>query len=123
MKGILLAVLSTLVTSGCMTPHSVAHKHKPTPTPTLAGYWVGSNMIHTHTMLIRADGTGELCWEALGKYSTTPVTISGDKIIAMTEANFRVNADGTVSQCSYGACMHFKRTEHVAAACREWLKQ
>jgi hypothetical protein len=118
---ITIAALLCALLAGCMTPHNVSHKYTPTPHPELAGYWVGSNAIQTHTMLIRANGTGELCYEYQGKYKSTPVTISGDKIIGMSEAKFTVNADGTISQCAWGTCVNFKRTEQIAAACREWL--
>lgn len=115
-------LLVALSVAGCMTPHNVSHNYAPTPTPALAGLWVGSNAIQTHTMLIRPDGTGELCYEYMGKYKSTSLTISGDKIIAMSEAKFTVNANGTLSQCAWGTCVNFRRTEHIAAACREWLK-
>lgn len=123
MKKILFVILAAVAMSACMTPHSVAHKYTPTPSPDIAGYWVGSNAIQTHTMLIRPEGTGELCWEYLGTYKTTPITIAGDKIIAMSEADFKVNPDGTLSQCAWGTCINFKRTETIAAGCREWLKK
>ncbi|WP_295995973.1 J517_1871 family lipoprotein [Rugamonas sp.] len=122
MKIVLAAILAALL-AGCMTPHSVSYKYTPTPHPELAGYWVGSATGQTHTMLLRPDGTGELCWEYLGKYNTTPVTISGEKIIGMSEAKFKINPDGTISQCAWGMCLNFQRTEHVAAACREWLSK
>ena len=86
----LVAVLALFV-SGCSSTHNVSHNFAPTPNPAIAGYWVGSNSIHTHTMLIRPDGTGELCWEGFGRYQTTRVTISGKKIIAMSEADFSIN--------------------------------
>ena len=116
-------VLAQLV-AGCSSTHNVSHNYTPTPNPTIAGYWVGSNAVHTHTMLVRADGTGELCWEGLGKYQTTRVTISGHKIIAMSEADFSINSDGTLSQCSWGTCVNFRRIEphQIAAACKQWLK-
>ena len=122
MKKIAPALLLALL-SGCMTPHNVAHKYTPTPHPGLAGTWIGSATGQTHTMLLRADGTGELCWEAMGNYKTTPVTITGDQIVTMTESKLKINADGAFSQCKWGVCMDFKRTDRVPAACREWLSK
>ena len=123
MNNIFLAILIVTGISGCATGSNVAHKYTPTPTPDLAGYWVGTATMQTHTMLIRPDGTGEVCWESMGNYKTTPVTISGDKIIKQIEGTLKRNPDGTFSECFWGVCMDFKRTEHIAAACREWLKQ
>lgn len=120
MKNFFLVLFATTLISGCM-PHNIAHNYKPTPHPELAGTWIGSATGQTHTMLLRADGTGELCWESMGNYKTTPVTLTQDKIITMTDSNLKLNSDGTFSQCAYGICMNFKRTDHVPAACREWL--
>ena len=119
-----LGLVLALFVSGCSSTHNVSHDYVPTPNPTIAGYWVGSNSIHTYTMLVRADGTGELCWEGFGKYQTTRVTISGKKIIAMSEADFTINPDKTISQCAWGTCVNFKRVEphQIAAACKQWLK-
>ena len=117
---LLLALMASL--AGCATSN-IAHKYQATPTPELAGTWVGTATMQTHTMLIRPNGTGEVCWESMGKYNTMPMTISNGKIITLGESDLKRNADGTFSQCKWGVCMDFKRTEQIAAACREWLKQ
>lgn len=108
--------------TGCVSTSNKAHQYQATPTPELAGYWVGSGGGQTQYMLVRPDGTGELCFESMSVYRSTPITISGDKLISTSEGTFKRNADGTVSNCFWGVCMNYKRTEKVAAACREWLK-
>lgn len=121
MKKVIIALLMVAAISGCVSTSNKAHEYIATPTPDLVGQWVGSGGGQTQYMLIRASGTGELCWESMGNYKTTPVTISDDKIISFSEANFKRNSDGTISSCVWGICMNFKRAEQVAAACREWL--
>lgn len=109
--------------AGCISTSNISHKYTPTPTPELAGYWVGAGGGQTQFLLIRKDGTGEKCWESMSTYRTTPLTISGDKIITIGEANLARNSDGTISECYLGFCITSKRTEHVAGGCREFLKQ
>ena len=120
----LLIILSVLLTvlSGCTSTSNKAHQYAPTPTPELAGLWVGSGGGQTQYMLLRPNGTGELCFESMSVYRTTPLTISGDKMVSTAEGNFKRNTDGTISNCFWGICIDYKKTEHVAAACREWLK-
>ncbi|NHZ82515.1 hypothetical protein F2P44_25015 [Massilia sp. CCM 8695] len=116
-----LALLS-LILGGCATSPTTP-RHAPTPTPDLAGLWVGKASAQTHTLLVRPDGTGTVCWESMGKYSAMPLTISGDKMIGLTDATLKRNADGSFAQCSWGVCMEMKRTMDVPAACRAWLKR
>ena len=123
MKSFLLALAIITTLPGCVSTSSKAFQYKPTPSPDLAGYWVGSGGGQTQYMLLRENGTGELCWEMMSTYRTTPVTISGDKMISTGEGNFKRNSDGTISNCVWGICANYQRTENVAAACREWLKQ
>lgn len=109
--------------AGCVSTSNKAHLYPPTATPELAGFWVGSGGGQTQYMLLRPNGTGELCYESLSTYRTTPVTISGDKMVSTGEGTFKKNADGTISNCIWGICMNYRKTEIIAAACREWLKQ
>jgi hypothetical protein len=122
MKNSLLPLALAVVLTGCATSN-IAHKYQATPTPELTGTWIGTAAMQTHTMLIRPNGTGEVCWESMGKYNTMPMTISGSKIITQGASDLKRNTDGTFSQCTWGVCMDFKRTEQIPAACREWLKQ
>lgn len=122
MKNTLLSLVLFAALTGCATSN-IAHKYQATPTPELAGTWIGTAAMQTHTMLIRPNGTGEVCWESMGRYNTMPMTISEGKIITLVESDLKRNVDGTFSQCAWGVCMDFKRTEQIAAACREWLKQ
>jgi hypothetical protein len=73
-------------------------------------------------MLLRPNGTGELCFESMSVYRTTPATISGNKMVSTAAGDFKKNADGAVSKCFWGICIDYKKTENVAAACQEWLK-
>src|SRR4051812_40495257 len=111
MKAALLLFAMWLVVSACVSTSSKAHNYTPTASPELAGLWVGSGGGQTQHMLVRPNGTGELCWETMGNYKSTPVVISGDKIVTFSAANFKRNADGTISSCIIGMCMNFKRTE------------
>jgi len=123
MKSLLTLPFVVALLAGCVATSNTAHQYQPTAVPDLAGYWVGSGGGQTQYLLLRPNGTGELCYESLSNYKTTPVTISGDKFVATGEGNFKRNADGTISNCVWGICMNFRKTENVAAACREWLKQ
>jgi hypothetical protein len=108
--------------SGCATSNQ-AHKFTPTPDPTLAGLWVGSGGGQTQYLMLRPNGTGELCWEMMSSYRSTPVTISGDKFVSTGVGQFKRNTDETISNCIWGVCMTYRRTETVAAACNSVLKQ
>jgi hypothetical protein len=122
LKSFLTISLMLTALTGCVSTSNKAHQYTPTPIPELAGLWVGSGGGQTQYMVLRPNGTGELCFESMSTYRTTPVTISGDKMVSTGEGNFKRNADGTISNCVWGICMTYKKTENVAAACREWLK-
>ena len=123
MKSLITISLILEALAGCVSTSNKAHLYSPTATPELAGLWVGSGGGQTQYMLLRPNGTGELCYESLSNYRTTPVTISGDKMVSTGEGNFKRNVDGTISNCVWGVCMNYRKTENVAAACREWLKK
>lgn len=123
MKSHLILTLVLGVLAGCVSTSNKAHLFPATPNPELAGLWVGSGGGQTQYMLLRPNGTGELCYESLNNYRTTPVTISGEKMISTGEGQLKRNLDGTISNCVWGICISYRKTDNVAAACREWLKQ
>ncbi len=119
----LLFLMSIVFLSGCLGTSNISHRYQPTPTPKLAGYWVGTGPSTTQYALIRGDGTGMLCWENLGSYKSTQLVISGDKMATLVEGEFKRNADGTFSDCYWGACANYRRIEQkrVPTQCNQFF--
>jgi hypothetical protein len=120
----ILAVFSALFfLSGCAVSN-IAHKYDPTPSPDIAGYWVGGGMGQTHYLNIKENGTGEICWESMSEYRSTPVVISGDRFITMTEGRLEKKGSNQIRSCYLGACATYNRSsrDRMAGKCLQYFQ-
>lgn len=121
MKNLTLIASACLLLSACHTSN-IAHQYQPTPTPDLEGFWAGTGGFQTQHLMIRKDGTGEMCWQIQGEYKSETLTISGDKFVTVGAGTLKRNTDGSISNCMYGACMTFNRIKHPPAACKPYFQ-
>lgn len=117
---ILLTLLVLGALSSCVSTSNISAKYQPTPTPELTGYWFANDANQAQYLQIRADGTGEICWENSSEYRSTPVVISENKMITTMEGELSMTENG-FDNCVWGVCAHYvKITENrIAAQCRD----
>ncbi|MDH5928936.1 hypothetical protein AB4179_19495 [Vibrio lentus] len=116
------SLLGGIILMGCASTSNIAGKYEPTPRPELSGYWFSNDANQAQYLLIRDDGTGEICWEQSANYKSTPIVISNNKMVSTMEGDIKITESG-FDNCVWGFCAHFtKIQEHrIASQCKKLL--
>lgn len=121
---ILIYLLGATALIGCVSTSNIAGKYNPTPRPELSGYWFSNDANQAQYLLVRDDGTGEICWEQAANYKSTPVVISNNKMVSTMEGDIKITENG-FDNCVWGFCAHFTKIKEnrIAAQCKSLLSE